>query len=535
MKDWIVPSYYVNHDLSSYLCNVSGPTVCDAPLRSCHYDPILTDDASINATQECGIDGMCYACLHKTLFPMIGLDVLLLFSLFVCGVLAGASGLGGGGLNVPILLLVSNFLRSEAVPLSQVMVMGSSIAQTLVNMQGRHPHSTLRAMIDLDVPLMLLPAQLVGNAIGVLLTPTLPATSVEILACVLLFCAATKTVLMAHMAFKQESNAPTALQRQELLLGSADHSCAAANGGGGGGGKREGLVVSRTRCVEVEHVATCPLDTPDASADAGGASRTFAPAAHLRGWSSTADVLLEAAELERIRAAYRRASVTKVVGLLLVWLSFLGLFFGSLLTKGTQCSAGKLAWLFALFIVPVGVVVLKAISLLNGDHGAGAGVVISGGGNAGAGEGRLPGDIAWTPRSVLLLPLLASLVGIVSGLLGLGGGELMAPLLLAIGMLPQVASATVGCMEIFTSTSNVAHYLVQGVLTPWTSYVYVLGGVGFLSAFTGRVIALTLVSRLSHPSLLAFVLAAALYTSLVFLGIQISYAPIDWSFGDLCT
>jgi hypothetical protein len=31
------------------------------------------------------------------------------------------------------------------------------------------------------------------------------------------------------------------------------------------------------------------------------------------------------------------------------------------------------------------------------------------------------------------------------------------------------------------------------------------------------------------------VLAAALYTSLVFLGIQISYAPIDWSFGDLCT
>jgi hypothetical protein len=96
MKDWIVPSYYVNHDLSSYLCNVSGPTVCDAPLRSCHYDPILTDDASINATQECGIDGMCYACLHKTLFPMIGLDVLLLFSLFVCGVLAGASGLGGG-------------------------------------------------------------------------------------------------------------------------------------------------------------------------------------------------------------------------------------------------------------------------------------------------------------------------------------------------------------------------------------------------------------------------------------------------------
>ena len=51
----------------------------------------------------------------------------------------------------------------------------------------------------------------------------------------------------------------------------------------------------------------------------------------------------------------------------------------------------------------------------------------------------LPGDVQWTPKSSVTLPRAAALVGLVAGLLGLGGGELMAPLLLVVGMLPQVA------------------------------------------------------------------------------------------------
>ena len=341
-----------------------------------------------------------------------------------------------------------------------------------------------------------------------LLAPILPATGIEILACLLLFYAATKTVITAYKTFKKETVA-AALKRQELLLNRMTHESAAANGAADDG-KQERLLARQLRSES------------SASGGAGEAS-VYPILAPTSDADRTNSVLLTttAEDLHRARVAYRRKSIWKIGGLVLTWLSFLGIFVGSSNTKGGRCSAGKLGWLFSQLIVPVCAVTGTAVSLLKGAYD----LV----------EGRLPGDVVWTRRSVVMLPLLALLVGIVSGLLGIGGGELMAPLLLAIGMLPQVASATVGCMEIFTSTSNVAHYLVQGVLTPWTSYVYVLGGVGFLSAFTGRVIALTLVSRLSHPSLLAFVLAAALYTSLVFLGIQISYAPIDWSFGDLCT
>ena len=76
---------------------------------------------------------------------------------------------------------------------------------------------------------------------------------------------------------------------------------------------------------------------------------------------------------------------------------------------------------------------------------------------AASGARALPGDILWSRAQCVGVPLLAYGVGAVAGLLGLGGGELMAPLLLALGMLPQVASATSAFMIMFTSSADVVH------------------------------------------------------------------------------
>ena len=51
---------------------------------------------------------------------------------------------------------------------------------------------------------------------------------------------------------------------------------------------------------------------------------------------------------------------------------------------------------------------------------------------------RLEGDMVWTLSKLFTVPLMALFIGVVAGLLGLGGGELMAPLLVALGMHPQV-------------------------------------------------------------------------------------------------
>ena len=47
-------------------------------------------------------------------------------------------------------------------------------------------------------------------------------------------------------------------------------------------------------------------------------------------------------------------------------------------------------------------------------------------------------------------------------------------------------------------------HLVQGVLNPDPIYMAAAGTLGFTSALVGRLLAISIVSRLSHPSILAF-------------------------------
>lgn len=54
----------------------------------------------------------------------------------------------------------------------------------------------------------------------------------------------------------------------------------------------------------------------------------------------------------------------------------------------------------------------------------------------------IEGDIKWTLRNALLIPTMFLTAGIVAGLLGIGGGMITGPLMLELGMVPQVVTAT---------------------------------------------------------------------------------------------
>jgi len=234
----------------------------------------------------------------------------------------------------------------------------------------------------------------------------------------------------------------------------------------------------------------------------------------------------------------------KLTALISLWALLILAFVGSKWTShgGGHCSPTRLVWLGVQFCLVV-LAVAAAASLLRQEQFArdqwassterGDEPVCADETPAGV-RSSLPGDLIWTAHRTRVLPLLAAFVGCVAGLLGLGGGELMAPLLLVIGMLPTVASATSACMVLFTSSSNIAHYLAEGVLTPDPGYVCAAATLGFTSALAGRLLALRLVTRLSHPSLIAFILAGLLYVALALLAVQLARTPIDWTFAPLC-
>ena len=89
-------------------------------------------------------------------------------------------------------------------------------------------------------------------------------------------------------------------------------------------------------------------------------------------------------------------------------------------------------------------------------------------------------------------------------------------------------------MVLFTSSSDIAHYLFSGVLGPDPGYVGAALVIGFCSAMLGRLLALSLVRRLSHPSLIAYALGIGLTVALTLLAVQMARQKVDWSFAPLC-
>ncbi|MFC7377327.1 sulfite exporter TauE/SafE family protein [Brevundimonas sp. GCM10030266] len=82
-----------------------------------------------------------------------------------------------------------------------------------------------------------------------------------------------------------------------------------------------------------------------------------------------------------------------------------------------------------------------------------------------------------------LLVLLGATVGFVSGLFGIGGGFLMAPILIFLGIPPSVAVASQASHVVASSTSGVIHYTSQKQVDYKIGGLMALGGV--LGAFLG--------------------------------------------------
>jgi hypothetical protein len=88
------------------------------------------------------------------------------FMLASIGVVMGsAGGIGGGGLVIPVLIIIIGFAPRIAIPLGSVTVFGGSLAGLLLNLKRRHPLAD-RPIIDWDLILVMEPVVLVGTLFG---------------------------------------------------------------------------------------------------------------------------------------------------------------------------------------------------------------------------------------------------------------------------------------------------------------------------------------------------------------------------------
>ncbi|CDP15335.1 unnamed protein product [Coffea canephora] len=125
--------------------------------------------------------------------------------------------------------------------------------------------------------------------------------------------------------------------------------------------------------------------------------------------------------------------------------------------------------------------------------------------------------IQWTGTNLAFCALCGILGGTVGGLLGSGGGFILGPLLLEIGVIPQVASATATFVMMFSSSLSVVEfYLLKRFPIPYALYLMT---VSIVAGFWGQFFIRRLITILRRASIIVFILSGVIFASAITMGV----------------
>ncbi|KAG5556739.1 hypothetical protein RHGRI_007116 [Rhododendron griersonianum] len=384
-------------------------------------------------------------------------------------------GVGGGGIFVPMLTLIVGFDTKSAAALSKCMIMGASAASVWYNLRVPHPCREV-PILDYDLALLFQPMLMLGITIGVALRTSSRS-----------FFKATQmwkeeTILKKEMARQQETFVKS---HGELLIDTQYDPLIPRE-------EKTPLVSKRPLltflCFQFYKLAALNLSFP----------------------------LFQQILLFNLR--WKRILV-----LLLVWVAFLLLqiikactFSIALLVyvcihivnDAVVCSA----WYWLLFClqfpVALGVFGNECVKLYKESKRRRI---------SGNTESVCEATLEWTPIQLAFCALCGILGGTVGGLLGSGGGFILGPLLLEIGVIPQVASATATFVMMFSSSLSVVEfYLLKRFPIPYAIYLI---AVSILAGFWGQFFIRKLIAFVRRASIIVFILSGVIFASALTMGV----------------
>lgn len=151
---------------------------------------------------------------------------VILSSIGAC--ICAAGGVGGGGLFIPIFNLLLLFNAKTSAALSNIMILGGSLAVLAWNIQQTHPFSPGKPLIDYDVALLLNPNMLLGISIGVFCNIMFPGWLLISVLTAILFYMTNRIVKSGFTRWRKESN--TAKAREQQFAASAVNADAVETG-----------------------------------------------------------------------------------------------------------------------------------------------------------------------------------------------------------------------------------------------------------------------------------------------------------------
>jgi uncharacterized membrane protein YfcA len=440
---------------------------------------------------------------HKPLWPLSSRDVAG-FMLAMLGLLiAAGGGIGGGGILVPIYILVWNFTPKHAIPLSNITVFGGAVANTALNWPKRHPTAD-RPLIDWDLILVMEPLTIAGALGGAIFNKLLPEQLLCVLLVVLLVATAVETLKKARKMYMKES----------ALLKSGESELtrlAQQQDDNDGDDENDAEKGQDEKAATAEPLATA--DLPEDAQFAVKPASSTGPAKLPNQNDQNDEQDRRRAQLHAILQAERVTplyNVQVLVAMFVVVVAMNVLKGGGAFRSPLGITCGSAGfWLAQAAILAFILAVAAHVRtyLLQRYHL----------------KQRLQypyveGDIEWNERNSIVYPLVCTLAGFFAGMFGVGGGIVKGPLMLAMGVHPAVSAASSACMILFTSFSATTSFVVFGLLRADYGVVCLL--VGFVTTWCGQVAMNVLMQRTQRASYIAYSIGGVVLLSALLMTVQ---------------
>jgi len=481
-------------DAAGELVKCTSPTDEGCECRDCFSD----SSCDVNLRNDVCVDE--HWCQMKSLVDSFEpRHIATVILIFVGAFIAAGGGLGGGGIFVPVYIILLQFDEKSAAGISQATIVGGSIVNLYMDFKKSHPVRHHRPLADFNTILVLEPALLGGTVIGVLLNEVLPDPIILVLLELVLCVALYRMVQRGRTEWKKENEAIKAR--------------------------------SASKTNEFEDGTTPTAANPTVNVEAGdlkqsllGDSNTIDLAESVALKSGTSlevlaslsdDELMELDNLTDIEGN-RWLPMALMAG---VWtvVSFFSLLKSGLFFEAETCSTKY--WLLEFAIFPCLFVITFFIARSNQRKF----------------RRKLQlrwkpaeGDIEWDSKKSVIYPSIAALSGLLGGLLGIGGGMIVSPLLLELGVLPRVASATSAVAVATMDSSATFQKVVLGMIR--ADYGFFFAAVGMIATFFGQTVVNVAIKKYGRNSIVIAAVGAVIAAAIVLMGVH-ALLDMEWTFG----
>ena len=497
----------------------------------------------IKADQQCTSDSSCeelshcvnQKCIHKGLFPLATTEYVGTAAMMIISCIGNAGGIGGSAISISLMLLLFKFDAHSAVAMTQVFIFGGAAAAILLKFRDRHPAKD-RPLIYYDVLMQIMGPILLGVSMGVMINPVFPEWLILLLLTLVVIYLLIDIIQRAKKIYRAEKSLPLIQDSQHVP------------------GKFESLIKSFVSRVPTRK----NIHTEGYESSREYENLTFSI---LLGRSEKQTHTVEEYSLNSIREETEdlklstqavppeiqfkiariyeneKKTISCVPALYFTTLAVITINFSFL--KGSSTSGSILgieSCSSEYFGLIVGYIILMIIMILISSFYLVKKTEICEQGNYQFDEG----DVRWDSKKCFVIIVFGISAGTIVGLLGMGGGNIIGPLLLGLGIRPEIATISSSFSIFLSSGTAAAQFFIKGQIQ--IDYAGWFLGVSILGSLGGILVLRRYAIKNNKVSLLVFCLAAILFCSLIIIptvGImnalkQYNQGTLELGFSSLC-